>query len=320
MIIKKKIIDKIYQDTDLLKVLQSRVKMEKKGANYVGKSPFVDEKTPSFTYSPAKNIYKDFSSGQGGNSGVAFLMQLGVSWIDAIKEVAEICNIQLEYEEESEKSKAYFEKIERKTERSLLANVIAKSYHKAFLDLPDDHPAKIEIFEKRKYSIETVEKYLIGFAPGFKFLQQKCSATGKVQDACEIGYLNEKSHNDIYVDRITYPFLNNSKKFPTVGIAGRRISEDEKYAKWLNPKDSVLYEKKNYWYGIAQGANEIAKTGMAWIVEGYNDVISMQINGIPNTLASCGTAIHDNQIKKLYRLCKKVILCADGDSRSEEHT
>lgn len=314
MIIKKEIIDKIYQESDLLKVINSRVQMEKKGANYVGKSPFVDEKTPSFTYSPAKNIYKDFSSGQGGNNGVAFLRQLGLSWIDAVKEVAEICNIQLEYEEESEKSKAYFEKIERKTERSLLATAIAKAYHKAFLDLPDDHPAKIEIFEKRKYSVETVKKYLIGFAPGHKFIQEKCSATGRVQDACEIGLLNEKNHNDTYIDRITYPFLNNSTKYPTVGIAGRRISDDKKYAKWLNPKDSVLYEKKNYWYGIAQGANEIAKTGIAWIVEGYNDVISMQINGIPNTLASCGTAIHDNQIKKLYRLCKKVILCADGDS------
>src|SRR5690554_2771013 len=312
--IKKEIIDRIYEEGDLINTISLKVELKKKGANYVGLSPFVEEKTPSFVLSPTKGIWKDFSTGKGGNNAVSFVQALGYEWIDAVKLVAEASNIVLEYEEDSPKTKEYTEKLEKKVKLSQLTQAAINKFHKAFLELPKEHPAKIEIYEKRKYTDEIVEEYQIGFAPGGQFLYDDCKETANLENAREIGLISETKNHDFWVNRVVFPFLTDSKKFPVIGLAGRKLSEDDKFPKWINPKTSVLYDKSGFWYGMFKAKTEIIKSDEAWIVEGYNDVIAFQTNGLINTVASAGTSITEEQAKLLRKYCSKVVLCLDGDA------
>lgn len=310
--IKKEIIDRIYEEADLVKVISTKVELKKKGANYEGLSPFKEEKTPSFMVSPSKGIWKDFSTGTGGNSAVSFIEALGYPWIDAVKMVAEITGVILEYEEK-EQNKEKAKEYEHKTLLSAIMQSAVRKFHEAFLALPEDHPAKVEVYEKRKYTEDIVDEYKIGYAPGGTFIYDLCVEKGLVTEAREIGLISDTKNHDFWVDRVVYPFITNSKSQPIVGLAGRKLSEDNNFPKWMNPKTSKLYDKSSFLYGLEKARQTIAKENEVWIVEGYNDVISFQANGLNNVVAPCGTAIADGQVRELKKLCNRVVLCMDGD-------
>lgn len=315
--IKKESIDKIYEAAELTSVIRDYVKLTKSGATWKGLSPFVDEKTPSFMVSPAKGIWKCFASGKGGNSAVSFLMaNSGLSYPDALENLANKYAIELEYDN-SEFAKEQQKKQEEKEALQPVLESTIRKYEEAFEKLPEDHPAKIEVFEKRKYTPEIVEAYRIGYAPGNRFIYDKVVEIGRKQDAIDIGLISET--NDKWVDRVIYPLIDRrgQQRFP-VGLAGRRLGENKKYAKWMNSSDSELYKKESYWYGLDKAKEEIVKRGEVWLVEGYNDVIAWQTNGIPNAIAGCGTAISSKQMKMLKKLCQKVIFCFDPDGAGKK--
>jgi len=310
--IKPEIVDKIFETSDMVEVIKDFVDLKKSGATLKGLSPFGDEKSGSFMVSPAKGIWKCFSSGIGGNNAVSFLKaKEGLTYIQAIEWLARKYSIELEYED-SEWAKEYQKKEEKRDElRPLLESVIRK-YEEAFQKLPKNHPAKIEVFQKRQYTQEIVEDYRIGYAPGRKFIYEKCVENGRKQDAMDLGLINEK--NDKWYDRVIYPLIDRKgTSLVSVGLAGRRLSEDTKYAKWLNSSESELYHKEVFWYGMDKAREDIARKGEAWLVEGYNDVIAWQTNGILNTVASCGTAIAKKQMRQLKKLCSKIVFCFDSD-------
>lgn len=312
--IKKETIEKVFESADLVEVIGDYVELKKSGAQYKGKSPFTDEKSGSFMVSVAKGIWKDFSSGKGGNNAVSFLMELpnALTYPEVIEQLANKYGIPIEYED-SAQAKAYQEKVEKREALRPLLEAAIQRYEDAFEKLPADHPAKKEVFEKRGYSQEIVDAYRIGYAPGKKFLFDLCKENGRVKDAQELGLISET--NDKWYDRVIYPLIEQkgSKQFP-VGIAGRRLSEDKKYAKWMNSSDSDLYKKDSFWYGLDKAREEIARTNTAWLTEGYNDVIAWQTHGLLNTIASCGTAISENQMKLLRKLCEHAVFCMDQDA------
>src|SRR5680860_176090 len=168
--ITKDSIDKVWEVSDMLEVIQDFVELKKAGANYTGLSPWTKEQTGSFTVSPAKGIWKDFSSGKGGNSAPAFLMaKEGLTYPQAIEWLAKKYQVELKYED-SEAAKQFHEEQEKKEElRPLLESSIRK-FEEAFAELPEDHPAKIEVFQNRQYTQEHVDTYRIGYAPGGKFI------------------------------------------------------------------------------------------------------------------------------------------------------
>ncbi len=310
--IKPEIVEKIFETSDMVEVIKDFVELKKSGATLKGLSPFVSEKSGSFMVSPAKGIWKCFSSGKGGNNAVSFLKaKSDLSYIQAIEWLGKKYSIDIEYDD-SEYAKEYQIKQEKREElRPLLESVIRK-YEKAFEDLPEDHPAKIEVYQKRKYNPEIVEAYRIGYAPGRKFIYNLCVENGRKHDAIELGLINE--NNDKWYDRVIYPLIDRKgTSLAPVGLAGRRLSDDNKYAKWMNSSDSELYQKDVFWYGMDKAREEIVKQGEAWLVEGYNDVIAWQTNGIPNTIASCGTAIARKQMHALKKLCSKIVFCFDPD-------
>ncbi|MGI0106706.1 DNA primase [Salinimicrobium sp. WS361] len=315
--IKPEIVEKVFEASDLVEVIKDFVELKKSGSTWKGLSPFVSENSGSFMVSPAKSIWKCFSSGKGGGHAVSFLKaKEGMSYIQAIEWLAKKYSIEIEYDD-SQYAKEHLEKEEKREElRPLLESVIRK-YEKEFEKLPADHPAKIEVFEKRKYTPEIVDRYRIGYAPGRKFIYDLCVQSGRKADAMDLGLISE--NNDKWYDRVIYPLIDRkgNSLFP-VGLAGRRLSEDKKYAKWMNSADSELYKKDLFWYGMDKARDEISKRGEAWLVEGYNDVIAWQENGIPNTIASCGTAIARKQMRMLKKLCDKIVFCFDPDGAGKK--
>lgn len=312
--ISKSFIDKIHQDGDLVKLLDAFLpnKLQPSGANFKTRSPFNDDKTASFLVSPAKGIWKCYSSGKGGNSVVSFLMQYkGLEYPEAIEAVAKAMHLEVTYDD-TKMSKAYQEKQEKKQALQPLLNSSVNNYHQVFLNLDNNHPAKREVYVKRGYTDEIVEKYQIGFAPKGRLIYDLCKDIARLEDAKSLGIVGD--YGDKYQDRVIYPIVTNkgATNIP-VGMAGRYLGAEKKYAKWINSAESILYNKSKVWYGLEFAKEEIVKTKTAYIVEGYNDVISWQTNALLNTISPCGTAIALDQILLLRKFCDKVILCLDPD-------
>ncbi len=314
--IKSDFIFQLIDKVDIYNIIKIFVELKKNGANYKGLSPFVTEKTPSFIVSPVKQIFKDFSSGKGGNV-VTFMMELkNMTYVEAIEFIANNQGIAVEYEkpEEAEKKQAVLTKT---TELSNVLNSVHKLYIKELEKLSDDHPAMLEI-AKRGYSIDLVKELELGYAPG-NFLYDKFYNSGKIREAEALGLIREGQNNkyDLYTNRLIYPIKDVQGK--VIGLAGRQL-DNKKGNKWINPPvddANILYKKSTVWYGLHQAIQEARKTKELYIVEGYNDVIAFQENGLVNTVAPCGTAIAPSQIKILKRHVDKVVLILDPDEAGQ---
>lgn len=312
--IKREFCDRILEEADIVAVISDFVELKRSGANMKGLSPFVDEKTPSFTVSPVKNIFKDFASGKGGNV-LTFLMEHeNFSYPEAIEYLAKKYNREIEYEskEFAEKKK---ETLEKKEALRLVLSATHRQYINEFNNLPEDHPAKMEV-ARRGYSPEKVKMLGLGFAPQ-NFLYDKLKNSGKVSEGEALGLIKRQNgrsgYYDQYGDRLIYPIHDSNGLL--IGFAGRALGEAKK-AKWINPDvndQNILYRKEVTWYGMNIARSEIRNRKSVWINEGYNDVIAWQGLGLTNTVAACGTAITDLQIQQLSKLCDKVIIAMDPD-------
>lgn len=306
-----------YVDRDFIKtildecqmedIISGFVKLEKEGANLKGLSPFVDEKTPSFIVSPAKQLWKCFSSGKGGNNALSFLMENGMGYIEAIEHIAKSLNKDLQYANPKE-TKNYKEKLDKINDlRPVLKRAIA-TYQNQFEALPIEHPAKKEVFEHRSYTQEIIDTYQIGYAPGNKFMFNHLKRNDMVKSGEELSLLS--GENDFYNMRVTYTIFDANGE--PISIAGRELKEPPKI-KWLNGKTTTLYVKAFTWYGLHIAKYEARKTNKIYIVEGYNDVIALQTHGILNTVSPCGTNIHEDQITVLKKYANIAVFFMDPD-------
>lgn len=312
--ISKSFIDKIHEESDMVSIIGDYVKLKKSGSGHKGKSPWTEDRSASFMVSKSKGIWKDFSSGKGGNNAISFIMEHdGLSYPEAVELVAHKMGIEVEYED-NEATKQYQAEQEKKIELQPLLQAVINKYKEAFKSLPENHPAKIEVFHKRQYNWDIVEKYDIGYAPGNKFIYNLCVDNGVKSEALELGLIVESQNDKVY-NRVIYPIIEKKgKNLAPVGLAGRDLSGKKEAAKWVNSSDSLLYKKESVWYGLDKARESIVKNQKAWLVEGYNDVIAWQTHGILNTIASCGTAIAVKQIKILRKLCDTVVFCMDPDA------
>ncbi len=247
------------READIVTIVGQFCELKKAGANYNCLSPFTDEKTPSCIISPVKQIFKDFSTGNGGD-GIRFVqLHKGVEFIEAVEIIAEICNIIMEKEEMSPEAQRKSVHKKEMAELSLYASQIFKNnYHK----LPDSHWAKTMIIN-RGYIPETVIDFQIGFASDQNQIYKTVSQKGLVGAAKEIGLCDTKNNvsYDRFKNRIIFPILND--KGAVVGFGGRRQNgeEFEKYPKYFNSIDSVLYDKSKILYGLYQSRKTIHKKG-----------------------------------------------------------
>lgn len=312
--ITKESIDRV-NEADLVEVINKCISkpLARAGANWKANSPFNDERSASFLVSPAKNVWKCFSSGKGGVGAVTFIMELqNKSWYEAIVTVAELSNIILQYAELDDEEKERQVVIEN--QRFLLSSA-NKKYRKYYTDLIESHWAKQNI-ANRNYSEITIEQFQIGYSvPNSNDLAAPLIEKGRITDGLETGLICKKENRyfDFFNDRLMFPILDDRGR--PIAFGGRASNEAivKKSPKYLNSPETNHYKKEMVLYGFFQARQSIVKYNKAYLTEGYTDVIAFHDKNVNNTIATCGTALTPEHIKKLKKLTNHIILVRDGD-------
>lgn len=311
--IPKETIEKIFDTADIVEVINDFVHLKKAGSNYKGLSPFVNEKSPSFMVSPAKGIFKDFSSGKGGNV-VSFIMEHEhFTYPEALRWLAKRYNIEIEEEELTA------DQIEAQSEREslYLVNQFAKDFFVRQMNNTNEGQAiGLSYFKERGFSEETIKKFELGYAPqGSDNLTKAATSAGYKLDylvKTGLSKTNERGSYDFFRGRVMFPIQNITGR--VLGFGGRILKIDKKSAKYYNSPESPIYNKSKILYGLYQSKNEIIKEDKCYLVEGYTDVISLHQAGIKNVVASSGTALTEGQIRLIKRYTKNITILYDGDA------
>ena len=306
-------IDQVFETARVEEVIGDFVQLKKSGANYKGLSPFTDERSPSFMVSPVKQIWKDFSSGKGGNA-VAFLMEHEhFNYPEAIKYLAKKYNIEIEETEQTPEEKEMTDA----RESLYLVNDFARDYFKNVLTQTESGKAiGLSYFKERGFTTETIEKFQLGYG-----LDQWDAFTSEaLKQGYKLSYLEQTGLTivkgdkqfDRFKGRVLFPIHSLSGR--VLGFGGRILTSDKKAAKYVNSPESDVYHKSKVLYGIHFAKQTIAKEDQCYLVEGYTDVIQMHQRGLTNVVASSGTALTPEQIRLVNRLTPNMTLLFDGDA------
>jgi DNA primase len=311
--ISRNTIDTVFEVARVEEVISDFVQLKRAGSNLKGLSPFADEKSPSFMVSPVKQIWKDFSSGKGGNV-VTFLMEHEhFSYPEAIRYLAKKYNIEIEETEQSSEEKA---QSSEKESMYLVSEFAQKYFHKTLLETEEGKAIGLTYFKERGFTTSTIDKFGLGYSPE--------SWTAFTDEALKNGYqleylektgltiVKEDKKFDRFKGRVMFPIHSMSGR--VLGFGGRILTNDKKAAKYLNSPESEIYHKSKVLYGIYQAKQAIAKNDNCYLVEGYTDVIQFNQSGIENVVASSGTALTSEQIRLISRLTKNITVLFDGDA------
>ena len=304
-------ITQIFDTADIVEVISDFVTLKKSGANYKGLSPFSNEKTPSFMVSPAKGIFKDFSSGKGGNV-VGFLMEHEkLSYPEALRYLAQKYNIPIEEKELSA------EEIQQKNERESLLAVTAYAA-KYFSDQLESEKGKaigLSYYRKRGFRDDILKKFQLGYSPERRtaFTEEAGKNGYKRSYLVKTGLSIERDDYlfDRFAGRVIFPIHSLSGN--VIGFGGRTLKSDKNIAKYLNSPESDIYHKSRVLYGLFQAKKSIVSKERCFLVEGYTDVIAMHQAGIDNVVASSGTALTTEQIRLIKRFSGDITILYDGD-------
>lgn len=311
--ISRSTIDQVYETARLEEVIGEYITLKKSGANFKGLSPFTQERTPSFMVSPAKQIWKDFSSGKGGNV-IAFLMEHEhFTYPEAIRHLAKKYNIEIEETELSPEEKQI-----KDTRESmfLVAQYAADFFVKNLWETQEGKSIGLTYFKERGFEDETLKKFALGYSPeSYDALGKKAENEGFKLDFLEktgLVIVNEDRKVDRFRGRVIFPIRSMSGRVQ--GFGARILTQNTKTAKYLNSPESDIYNKSKALYGIFESKQSIAKKDLCFLVEGYTDVIQMHQSGITNVVSSSGTALSVDQIRMINRLTSNIIVLYDSDA------
>ncbi|UQD55067.1 DNA primase [Flavobacterium sp. K5-23] len=311
--ISKATIDTVFETARVEEVIGDFVQLKRAGSNFKGLSPFSDERSPSFMVSPVKQIWKDFSTGKGGNS-VAFLMEHEhFTYPEAIRYLAKKYNIEIEETEQSDAEKANTDT----RESMYLVSEFAKNYfHNTLLNTEEGKAIGYSYFKERGFTNDTIKKFSLGYSPETwdSFTKEALGKGYKLEFLESTGLTIPKDDRpfDRFKGRVMFPIQSMSGRI--LGFGGRILSNDKKAAKYLNSPESDIYHKSKVLYGIFQAKQSIAKLNNCYLVEGYTDVIQFNQAGIENVVSSSGTALTPDQIRLVNRLTKNITVLFDGDA------
>ena len=310
--ISKNTIDRVFEAARVEEVLGDFVQLKKSGSNYKGLSPFSEERTPSFMVSPVKQIWKDFSSGKGGNV-VAFLMEHEhFTYPEAIKYLARKYNIEIEETEQNDEQKQQADE----RESMYLVSEFASSYFQNTLWKTEKGKAiGLSYFKERGFSEETIKKFGLGYSldEWDAFTSEAIKKGYKLEflEKTGLSIVKEEKQFDRFKGRVMFPIQSMSGR--VLGFGGRILTNDKKAAKYLNSPESEIYHKSQVLYGIYHAKQAIAKEDNCFLVEGYTDVIQFNQSGIENVVSSSGTALTPEQIRLINRLTKNITVLFDAD-------
>lgn len=314
--ISKATIDTVFETARVEEVIGDFVQLKKSGSNLKGLSPFSDERTPSFMVSPVKQIWKDFSSGKGGNV-VAFLMEHEhFTYPEAIKYLAKKYGIEIEETQQSDEQKQQA----NERESMYLVSEFASKYFQKILHKTDPGKAiGLSYFKERGFSSETIKKFELGYCldEWDNFTREALAEGYKLEylEKTGLSIVKGEKQFDRFKGRVMFPIHSMSGR--VLGFGGRILTNNKKTAKYLNSPESDIYHKSKVLYGIYYAKQAIAKEDNCYLVEGYTDVIQFHQSGIENVVSSSGTALTPEQIRLINRLTKNITVLFDGDAAGE---
>ncbi len=310
-------IERVFEAARVEEVIGEFVQLKKSGSSFKGLSPFTDERTPSFMVSPVKQIWKDFSTGKGGNA-VSFLMEHEhYTYPEAIKWLAKKYNIEIEETEQSDEQKQQL----NERESMFLVSKFAKDYfHDVLMNTQNGRAIGLSYFKERGFREDVIEKFDLGYCKD----EWDNFTNAALDKGYDLKYLKSTGLTivkeggpqirkfDRFKGRVMFPIHSMSGRI--LGFGGRILTNDKKAAKYLNSPESDIYHKSKILYGIYHAKKEIAKQDNCFLVEGYTDVISFYQSGVENVVASSGTALTPDQIRLINRLTKNITVLFDGDA------
>ena len=305
-------IQQILSRIDILDVVGGFVRLKRRGANYLGLCPFHNEKTPSFTVSPSKEIFKCFGCGKSGNT-ISFIMEHEkLSYVEALRWLANKYNIEIEETEASPE-----QKIQQQTSESLfIINQFAQQFYSHILfETEEGKDIGLSYLKERGFNDETMKKFGLGYAPDSKerFAKEAIGKQYNPELLQKSGLVVNRHEQlvDNYRDRIIFPVHNNSGK--VIGFGARQIKKNDKSPKYINTPENELYVKSKILYGTYFARHAIDKANECLLVEGYTDVISLHQAGIENVVASGGTSLTQDQLRLIKKYTKNLTIVYDGD-------
>lgn len=305
-------IQEVMNRADIIEVVGQFVRLKKRGANYIANCPFHNEKTPSFSVSASKGIYKCFGCGKGGNA-VNFIQEHErITYPEAIRWLADYYKISLEETQASEEVQQ-----QQQTEESLrIFNEFAAQYfHDTLLHTEEGQLIGLSYFKERGFRSETITKFRLGYCPedGSSFYKAAIEK-GYSHDLIEKSGISKNSNGrwyDVYRGRVIFPIQSMTGR--VLGFGARILKTNEKSPKYINTPENELYVKSKVLYGLYQSRHNISKQDECYLVEGYTDVISLHQGGVENVVASSGTALTEDQLRIVGRTTKNLTILYDGD-------
>lgn len=314
-------IDEIKNRMDIVDVVGDFLTLKRSGSSYKALSPFSSEKTPSFYVVPSKGIFKDFSSGKGGDA-ITFVMELdGLSYVEALKYLAKKYGVEIVEEEQTDEAQ---EAQNKRESLYILLNFAKETFEKLLWEHEEGQSIGLSYFKERGFTDDSVKDFELGYTLSeWDYLLKTATASGYQQELLEeAGLVVAKEDGKVYDrfrNRVIFPIHNVSGK--VVAFGGRILSGDNlpagkqgKQPKYINSPETELYHKSKVLYGLFQAKQEIRKEDNVFLVEGYTDVISMHQTGIKNVVSSSGTALTEDQIKLIKRFTENVTVIFDGDA------
>lgn len=312
--ISKSTIDTIFNVARVEEVIGDFVQLKRAGSNFKGLSPFSEERTPSFVVSPAKQIWKDFSTGKGGNV-ISFVMEVEqFSYPEALRWLAKRYNIEIE--DDNDFSAEQVEAQKSKESLYLLTDVAKNFFVQQLNETDEGKMIGLSYFKERSFTPEIIKKFELGYSPNTwdafaTYAENKGYSKEIIEASGLVSYKDDGKRFDKFRDRVIFPIYSFSGR--PIGFGGRILRNDIKAAKYLNSPENEIYHKSNTLYGLFQSKHAILKNDQCFLVEGYTDVLSMHQAGIENVVASSGTALTKEQIRIIKRLTQNIVIMYDGD-------
>lgn len=311
--IPKETVDEIIEAARVDEVVGEYVTLKKRGANLLGLCPFHNEKTPSFTVSPAKGIYKCFGCGKAGGA-INFIMDHEhYSYPEALKLLANKYNIEIEEEEQTAEQ---IQELNAKESLFIVSQFAAEYFEKQLHETEEGRAIGLSYFKERGFREETIKKFKLGYSPD----EWDAFSTAALKEKYKLDFLEKtgltivkgEKHFDRFKGRVMFPIQNISGR--VIGFGGRTLSAEKKTAKYLNSPESDIYHKSRVLYGLNLAKKKVVEIDNCFLVEGYTDVISFHQNGIENVVSSSGTSLTTEQIQLIKRYTLNITILFDSDA------
>ncbi len=313
--IKDTSVEAVKSAAEILPLVEDYVRLRKAGGTYKGLCPFHQEKTPSFTVSPARGTYKCFGCGEGGDA-ISFVEKMEqVDFVGAIESLGKRFGVQLEYEESSPEA----DRERRRKDR--LGQVLerAASFYERVLRESEQGAFAREYLASRNLGEEVCRQFRLGYAPGGPTLTRRAIQEGYTQEELMASGLANRRGNDYFARRLLFPLTD--ARGNVRGFQARKLHDDDPLqAKYVNSAESDVFKKGDLLYGLDTARQPIAKQDRAVVVEGNTDVLALRQAGFEPVVASMGTALTERQLRELNRLTKRLFLCFDADAAGQDAT